>query len=382
MKVLFDHQYFEIQNFGGITRYFAEVISNLSADVHCQIGIKYSNNRYLTEKELTPVLPLIDQRQKLFNGKKFLGKGTTLKFLNKTFPSRYFDSFERNKQYSVELLKSQDFDIFHPTYYDNYFLDYIGTKPFVLTIHDMILEKLPEFFPIAYKDTFTKKELAFKAHHIIAVSENTKKDIMEIWGINSDKISVIYHGACSVPNQSLINIKLPGRYLLFVGSRDLYKNFLFFLHSVSDILVSSDLNLVCTGAPFDPDEIKLFNYLNISDRVFHCFVNDAELSFLYRNAIALVFPSLYEGFGIPIVEAFSNNCPVLLSNTSCFPEIATDAAVYFNPKSRSEIRNAVLNISSNESLRNQLIEKGLLRLDCFSWEKAALETTMVYRNLI
>jgi glycosyltransferase involved in cell wall biosynthesis len=311
-----------------------------------------------------------------------MGKTRIYNLLKKIYSSKYYDCCQKNREYSIELLKKQEFDIFHPTYYDDYFLNYLGNKPFVLTIHDMILEKLPEFFPIVYETMITKKKLAHKANHIIAVSQNTKKDIVEIWDIDPKKISVIYHGANLLDNENCKYLNIPDPFLLFVGTRNYYKNFLFFIHSISDVLIEKNLNLVCTGNYFNEEEIRLFEYLKIKERVHHYYANDMELSYLYKNAIALVFPSLYEGFGIPILEAFVNKCPVLLSNASCFPEIAGNAALYFDPKSTIEIQNQINNIIDNPSLREELILNGNIQLNSFSWEKASNETIKVYTDLL
>ncbi len=110
-------------------------------------------------------------------------------------PQKYVDAETLNRKLTIEYLKKQDFDIFLPTYYDDYFLKYIGNKPFVITIHDMTHELFPEFYSSVDELDFvkTKASLAKKAAHIIAVSENTKKDIIEILGIKENKISVIYH---------------------------------------------------------------------------------------------------------------------------------------------------------------------------------------------
>jgi glycosyltransferase involved in cell wall biosynthesis len=380
MKVLFDYQFFELQQFGGITRYFAEIISSFPSHVTFNIGIKYSNNQYLKEKNLIPIKPLNDQRQEFLKGIEFYGKGRIYNYLKKINPTKYYDCYQKNREYSIELLKKQEFDIFHPTYYDDYFLDYLGNKPFVITIHDMTYEKFPEFFPIADKTAISKKNLALKASHIIAVSQNTKKDIIDFWGIDAKKISVIYHGANQLENRNGNHLNMPKDYFLFVGARNLYKNFIFFINSIADILIDKNLNLVCTGKPFSNDEIQLFEYLKIKDRIFHYYANELELASLYQNAIALVFPSLYEGFGIPILEAFVNSCPVLLSNTSCFPEIAGNAALYFDPKSNIEIQDLLNSIINNPTLREKLILYGEAKLKSFSWEKASSETIAVYEK--
>ena len=193
MRILFDHQIFQLQEVGGISRYYAELVRQLSIAQNVKVGLIFSDNQYLKDHKIIPIKPLVDHRQEFLKGVEFYGKGRLFNFFKTIKPSKYFNCYQINKEYSIALLKTMDYDIFHPTYYDDYFLEYIGNKPFVLTIHDMTYEKFPEFFPLNDKTAKIKKNLAQRATHIIAVSENTKKDIIEFWGIDNEKVSVIYH---------------------------------------------------------------------------------------------------------------------------------------------------------------------------------------------
>jgi glycosyltransferase involved in cell wall biosynthesis len=125
----------------------------------------------------------------------------------------------------------------------------------------------------------------------------------------------------------------------------------------------------------------LLDNLNISDRAICKFVSDEQLSELYSKAIAFVFPSLYEGFGIPVLEAFASQCPAVLANSSSLPEISGDAAVYFDPFSIDDMRNQIERVICSPSLQNELIEKGKEQVKIFSWEKCAKETMEVYNSL-
>jgi glycosyltransferase involved in cell wall biosynthesis len=382
MKILYDYQFFEYQKFGGITKYFSEIISAFSEETKFDIGIKYSNNIHLKEKKLIPVYPLNNNLDLFCHGLKFPGRRKLFRLMKHIYPEKYFDCYQENIKYSVDLLKKQDYDIFHPTYYNDYFLESFKDKPLVITIHDMIYEKFPEYFPAYEYIPFLKEKLINRADHIIAVSENTKKDLINISGVNPEKISVIYHGANKLVENNNTQLNVPKNYLLFVGSRYIYKNFFFLIYSIANILIERDIYLICTGTPFAKDELILFKNLKIENRILNYVASEDELGVLYKNAIAFIFPSLYEGFGIPILEAFANNCPCLISNTSCFPEIADDAALYFDPKSRTEIQNQVNKIIDSPSLREELISKGEKRMQAFSWEKASKETVAVYKQLL
>jgi glycosyltransferase involved in cell wall biosynthesis len=169
-----------------------------------------------------------------------------------------------------------------------------------------------------------------------------------------------------------------------VGGRSAYKNFNFFIESVAGILLKNeDLQVVCAGSlPFTDKEKKFLKNLNILHKVHHIRINDKILKNLYKNAQAFIFPSLYEGFGLPVLEAFSCGCPVILNNSSSLPEIGGDGAIYFEPDNRESIICAVETVLFNEKYREDLIKKGFERLKFFSWEKTANSTKKVYNNLL
>ncbi|GHU81671.1 hypothetical protein FACS189415_0470 [Bacteroidia bacterium] len=382
MKILYDHQAFEFQKFGGVSRYFAEIISHLPAEVRPAIAVKYSDNVYLKQKTLVENLQAIDS---FFNsflfGLQFKGKSAVFERLKKKFPEK-FDVKHDNRQHSIDLLKKQDFDIFHPTFYDDYFLEHIGNKPFVVTVHDMIQELYPELYPDDIYLPLNKANMIKKASHIIAVSEQTKKDIIDIVNIPEEKISVIYH-ASHVAEKTKGILALPSEYFLFVGERNRYKNFCFFVRAIEPILKQRNgLQVVCTGQPFTWIERRLLEIMGIRKRFVHFFAKEDELFEVYNKAIALVFPSYYEGFGIPILEAFESSCPVLLSDTSCFPEIAKDCALYFPPKDIKQFGECLENVIDNPSLRKSLIDKGKIRAQDFSWPKFANQTYEVYKRVL
>lgn len=387
LKILFDYQIFGIQAFGGISRYFYEIINLLNNEVPTEITVRYSDNCYLKQKNLgSEVQPQYDPRTRFLSGIEFKGKGHLFKLANRISPARYLEVEALNKAAAIECLRQQQFDVFHPTYYDDYFLDYLGRKPFVLTIHDMTHELFPEFYSSPEELAFLKKKakLASLASHIIAVSENTKKDIIEVLGIRGEKISVIHHGATLNPKDVSAGLTLPENFLLYVGERaPEYKNFKFMVSGLAPLLsVYKDLYVVCTGRGFSAKERIYLSHFGLEDRFIAKFIPEDSLHYLYSKARTMIFPSYSEGFGIPILEAFQGSCPVILSRSGCFSEIAGQAALYFEPKSMGELRNSVTSILTDEKLRNLLIQKGIERLKDFSWSKAALQTLEVYKSVI
>src|SRR5271157_3721367 len=183
MRVLYDHQIFAMQNYGGISRYFFELMSNLDKDVgiDLELSIALTNNYYISHINYPFQKTSSIERQISMKMSPIHRLPGLKKFLN----------LERSKK----ILLRQDFDILHPTYYNPYFLNYLGEKPFVLTIHDMIHEIFPEYYSLSDKTISWKQTLAERASKIIAVSENTRKDIIKFLGVSPNKIAVIHHGA-------------------------------------------------------------------------------------------------------------------------------------------------------------------------------------------
>lgn len=383
MKVLYDHQIFEHQRIGGVSRYFAEIIRHLPTDVEADVSIQYTFNEYLRDMNIP-----FEWRDQLISYYSFLpklnfkGKKRLYSFLQERFSEKYPDFYKVNQSRTIEKLEKGDFDIFHPTFFDDYYLDHLNGKPYVLTVHDMIIELYPEFInsPGFIK---RKKKLVDNAAHIIAVSENTKRDIVNVFGTSADKVSVTYHASSLVDGGGKPE-NLPNKYLLYVGDRRLgYKNFKFFIAAIQPILLENKaLCIVCTGDSFTTEENNYFEALGIQDQLKIIFVNDTQMFGLYRSAEMFIYPSYYEGFGIPILEAFQAQCPVVLSNGSCFPEVGGDAGMYFDSKSPEQLRFAVLSLLNNKELRQEMINKGTQHLQNFSWEKSALQTIEIYKEIL
>jgi len=386
MKVLYDFQIFDIQYFGGISRYFCELISYcyFNKTIEWQLPIRYSNNEYIRSLPAfqNTIFKKPDFYKEFLWGAEFRGKEKIFKVKNKFFPS--LNPYEFNKVLSTNQLTRGNFDIFHPTYYDDYFLNNIGEKPFVLTVYDMIHELYPELFALNDKTSLRKRRLAKKANKVIAISNNTKKDLINFYGIEEDKIFVIYLASSLNSVLNLVKIdNLPDRYILYVGDRSIYKNFYFFVQSVSPLLMDDkDLFIVCTGNKFLYNELEFFNKLRVQNKIVQYYVNDASLAYLYRNALAFVFPPLYEGFGLPVLEAFSCGCPAVVSRISALCEIGGNATIYFDPKDPSSILESVNKVVYDYSLRKELIRKGYDRAKMFSWEKTAKETLKVYESVL
>jgi glycosyltransferase involved in cell wall biosynthesis len=393
MKILYDHQVFGFQRVGGISRYFFELLHNFKEEndgMEWELPILYSPNEYLLRMpELIGSVRevSVDPYSAFLGGIDFVGKGKLFSLYQRIAPAKNFH--KANQEVTVKSLSLGNFDLFHPTYYDDYFLEHLKAKPFVLTVYDMIHELFPEFFLNAgnTRISLVKKKLVQKASKVIAISESTKRDLVSLFGTDPEKIEVVYLSSslkppAVTPDASFVH-QLPNKYLLFVGERGGYKNFYFFLQALLPVLMDDEsLQVVCTGREFNSVEISLLTQWGVWGRVHQLYVNDEQLAYLYQKALAFVFPSLYEGFGIPVLEAFSCGCPVLASNCSSLPEVGGKAAVYFEPKEAFSIREAITKTIYNPAFRKEMVEKGYAQLENFSWGKTARETKEVYAKII
>ena len=367
MNVLFDPQVFSYQEHGGISRYYCELFKQFSKmdGIEPSLIIKYSNNRYLRELDFIQV-------KRFFPKHRFKGRNEIIKLLNRIYVRRNIN------------FKSRP-DIFHPTYYHPYFLDLIGDIPFVLTIYDMSHELYPKLFNRFDFTLENKKIVSARAKRIIAISEHTKKDIVTLLQIPVSKIDVIPLATTLSPmGMGKTEISLPDKYILFVGNRNTYKNFSFLLNALKALLqINSSYSLICAGGgKFSMQEKKDFHNLQLTEKIIHMDVHDKMLVHLYSHARALVFPSLYEGFGIPILEAFACGCPVLLSNRSSLPEVGGNAARYFDPENVSSLVEKLTEVVEDKTLADNMREQGFNRLKLFSWESTALKTVETYRKVL
>lgn len=303
-----------------------------------------------------------------------------LESMNKLYRKFYRQVIKfMNKRNSLSLMSNNNYDIVHPTYYDNYILKRKHGK-LVITVHDMIHERFADSYMSRDKITIpSKKRLLYAADTIIAISESTKQDMLYLYpDLNADKIRVIYHGVSLQNNRG--ESPLPGQdYILFVGNRGSYKNFSRFVKAVTPILEShKDLQVFCAGGgAFTSSEIDSFG--KNKSRFHQSGLSDNSLAGAYSNALCFVFPSEYEGFGIPLLESFTCNCPVVCSDSSSFPEVAENAAEYFNPLDIDDMSHKILRVIQDKDLQESLKSRGIERAKFFSWDKAASETLDCYK---
>lgn len=364
MKIIFDYQVFLIQKYGGVSKYIINLDKELNLSDESKIIAPVFINKYLKFYSKT--------------------KGNFF-FKNNNLFTKYFGK-KINQYYTKYYLRKNKPDIVHFSYHyhKNYLKNYSLPKK-IITIYDLNHE-------IFFERFFNKRIINYKneyfnsVDHIICISENTKKDLLNFYKVDEKKISVIYLGVDKNQNTQNINTALLNKpYLLYVGMRNGYKNFRKFIeaYSKSDKL-KKDFNVICFGGNnFSNEELKYFKNLNIeNEKIIHTEGNDNQLNFLYNNAECFVFPSLYEGFGLPLLEAMNMNCPVACSNNSSFNEVSGDAAEKFNPENIDDIKNTIEKLVYNDGLKKQLIINSKKNLARFSWKKCGIETISVYKSLI
>jgi glycosyltransferase involved in cell wall biosynthesis len=366
MNILYDHQTYDFLNFGGIPRYFYELTKGMNRLGQTVVNtIKFSENIYTKDESLFKSSPF-------FFGNQVRGRKTMKKIWNKSV--------------SLNYIRKNDFDLFHPTYYDTYFLKTLRNKPYVVTFHDLIHELFSDQYEFLAKDHNTikfKKEILKNARQVISVSHTTKNDLIKIYQVPAEKIEVIGLGN-SISPLGANNVNLISReYLLYVGNRVAWKNFDFCLESIASVLKENDLLFVCAGGgDFTERETNLITKLGLSKYIKYEPITDMTLASLYSNACALIFPSLYEGFGIPVLEAFACGCPCLLSSGGSLPEVGGEAALYFDPKNFNDYQVALTRIINDQVLRNSLISKGYERLKQYNWNVTCEKTLGIYNKVV
>jgi glycosyltransferase involved in cell wall biosynthesis len=365
MKVIYDTQIFAEQEFGGISRYFCSLAAELVRlpDAEVRIVAALHVNGYLKE----------------------LGRGIAAGLYVRRLPKtgRMIKALGGALFEPVAAMMRPD--IVHETYYSPR-STYGGRVPHVLTVYDMIHERFPGSFAVNDPVASYKASAVHRADHIFCISENTRRDLLEIHNLPEDRITVTYLGYDALAVSSLTAAELVGDspYLLHVGGRQGYKNFdgLLRAYAASNWL-HTNFRVVCFGGgAFSALEKGLIAELGLSDaQVMQMGGADDRLAALYRSAAAFVYPSMYEGFGIPPLEAMSLDCPVICSNTSSIPEVVGDAGEYFDPANTASIREALERVLQSGARRNRLVELGRVRCKLFSWERCAQETMAVYRRL-
>ena len=291
--------------------------------------------------------------------------------------------------------RTRDIDLFHFLYNAPPF---VFPVPYILTIHDISYVHVPNMINIRDRLSITLQLplTATRARHIIAVSQNTKDDVTKFLGIDPGNITVVYEGVGKqfstitdplVIRRVVDKYHLPERYLLYVGTYLPHKNLATLLRAFGMVRArkSCGYMLVLAGSKGRNYAAiqRLVAELRLTESV-KCigFVDDEDLPVVYALSDLFVFPSLYEGFGLPLLEAMACETPVLTSNSSSLSEVGGDAVEYFDPMSQEELAYKILFLLDNPSRRDELVAAGKRRVAKFTWQRAAEETIGVYDRVL
>ncbi|MFN2645567.1 MAG: glycosyltransferase family 4 protein [Burkholderiales bacterium] len=366
MHIAFDPQTFSLQDYGGVSRYFVETAVRLARLPATQISIVAGAhfNAYLrtAPRELVvgravPVVPSAARRV-LVRANQLLARSW----------------LERHRA-----------DIVHETYYSAARTAPLGT-PSVLTVFDMIHEKFPAYAPRTARIVRLKRAAIGRAAHLICISENTRRDLVELYRLDPARTSVVRLGFSQpVAGEEALARPYAEPYLLFVGTRGGYKDFDVLLRAyASSPALQRDFLLACFGdAPFSAGELRRFDELRVPrQRLRHAAGGDEVLAAHYRHAALFIYPSRYEGFGMPPLEAMARDCPVVCTNAASLPEVAGEAARLFEPGDADSLRAAVEAVLDSTEEASGLRAKGRARARQFSWEICARQTRAVYERLL
>lgn len=363
--VAYDHQIFTLQRFGGISRYFCEIAARVGGDPdwRARVVAPLYFNEHLSEANVARI-----------------GWHLRMRVPRTTRLYRM-----ANALLGPPLLRGCRADVLHRTYYTP------QPRPpggrLVITVFDMIHELLPQYFPADDAVREHKRRSVEAADQVICISHSTARDLQRLLDVPADKITVT-HLAPSQAFESCMAARCsqaPRPYLLYVGYREGYKNFGRVLDAyAASPRLRADFDLVVFGGfPFDAEESARIAHLGLDPgRVRREVGSDADLACAYAGARAFVYPSEYEGFGIPPLEAMSCGCPVACSDTSSLPEVVGDAGEYFSPREVESIRAAMERLAYDDQRHAELTSAGHHQRGRFSWDRCADETLAVYRKAL
>lgn len=356
LTVLFDHRIFIEQEHGGISRYFAAMINELPEfGIRPRVFSPLHVNAYLSD------LPA-----PLRTGYR-LKRDTRLRFAARRI----------NQLLTPLAARAAGAKLVHETYF-GYARSAPAGVPTVLTVYDMIVER----YGAANDPVAARKRAAIeRADWVACISESTRRDMLALYPDAERKSSVTLLGF-DAPPADFGPPPIERPYLLHVGGRHGYKNFGGLLEAYAgSARLMAEFDIVAAGVPFLADERARIADLGLRERVHQCRASDAQLQSCYRHAAAFVYPSLYEGFGIPPLEAMAVGCPVVTMRNSSIPEVCGAAAEYAASETAGALRAAIEAVVFSPSRREALRLAGEANLARFSWARCAEQTAAIYRAL-
>lgn len=370
ITVAYDHQIFSLQRFGGISRYICEIAAGVAAQENW------------TSRVVAPLH--CNEHLARTSAPKF---GVKLPIGKLIRPGRMLYAFNMLAESFSSLTRADRADLIHSTYYHPPLRR--RRERLVVTVHDMIHELFPSNFGPHNRTTKHKLRSVNEADKVICVSQSTANDLQRFFQVPSAKIAITHLGIsdsfasdAQFPTEPL-DAQRP--YLLYVGERRGYKNFIRLLEAFGACSrLREEFDLIAFGSePFSNEELEIARRMQFrSGSLIHQTGDDRALAIAYSRARLFVYPSQYEGFGMPPLEAMSCKCPVVCSNSSSIPEVVGNAGIYFDPLDVESIRQAIEDAAFNDTLLSANREAGQLRSISFSWQRCVQETLAVYRGVL
>lgn len=358
MRVLIDPQIFQLQRRGGVSRLFSSLATEIEAAGAADVVLPF---RYTLNEQVALDFP---SRMRLVKPRGW-------------WQTRVLQAANRARRPQLRGV-----DVVHHTWYGREFIDRYRTQARVSTVFDMIPEVLPE---VSGGDPHAgKREFLEASDAIVCISHTTKADLLKVWGDFGKPVHVTHLG---VEEQFFdpapASVALPDDYVLFVGKRANYKNFQLLADAFVQVAGEQPgLHLVAVGGgPFTAEESAHLERHGVLERCHQLDVSEADLPGVYAAARLFVFASRYEGFGLPVVEAYATRCPLVIADTPCLREVAGDEAEIVSPDDPAELADVLRASAEPDVERDARVERGLARAREFTWARTAQQTLEVYRQV-
>lgn len=374
MRILYDHQVFSLQDTGGISRYHYELVKGLQSFDDLQIELLIGGNA-----SVLPFTMLRNSQTRVTAWKTRTRPGYARYAINEALLSL------------LAPLRGR-LDVYHPTL--NRIMPAVRSRRIVVTQHDCTHERFPHLFRNTEAFIRIKRKILSMADAILCVSQSSRQDLLHFYDLDEVKTHVVHHGFSPLEEDLAMESGEPVKridpqsspvgdpYLLYVGSRTEYKNFLLLLEAYAQAGMAEDYRLVAVGGgPSSAAEEATIIRLGVAGRV--CLMpraSDQALAKLYRNASLFVYPTIYEGFGFPPLEAMSLGCPVLANRTSSIPEICGNAAFYFQSQDPGEVAAALIRTLQDVDGMREKRRLGYEQVRLFDWSRTARRTLEVYAD--
>lgn len=368
MRILYDHQVFSLQDTGGISRYHYELVKSLQALEDLRIELLIGGNA-----SVLPFTMLRNPQTRVTAWKTRTRPGYARYAINEAVLSL------------LAPLRG-GLDVYHPTL--NRIMPTVRSRRMVVTQHDCTHERFPHLFRNTEAFIRVKRKIFSIADAILCVSQSSRQDLLHFYDVDEAKTHVVHHGFCPLEEDPAIKPIEPVRtpsgepYLLYVGSRTDYKNFMLLLEAYAHAGLAEDYRLVAVGGgpPSAAEETRI-TQLGVAGRVsLMPRASDPALAKLYRSASLFVYPTIYEGFGFPPLEAMSLGCPVLANRTSSVPEICGKAAFYFQSQDPAELAAALIITLQDVDGIQEKRRLGYEQVRLYDWSRTARRTLEVYAD--